>query len=223
MVEVGDLGAIGWWCWTTFCWVQRLCFEVQFCNNYQCAPKRPHSLTLAESTIASFSQLVNCICEWALGQEKTFQCKTAPGVLQSITVNILESGFQCVKNLLATLSISVLGTCSSTHVQAENADQAQDCNIGSLYQDHRMKRPMKCIKNFTSVISFQDQNWKNQAQFELMWVELTLKAMIHRAQQQREDTDIVCPMVKPSANSMLMVIYLRNPKKEYLTVLKLMS
>jgi len=19
MVEVGDLGAIGWWCWTTFC------------------------------------------------------------------------------------------------------------------------------------------------------------------------------------------------------------
>jgi hypothetical protein len=56
-----------------------------------------------------------------------------------------------------------------------------------------------------------------------MWVELTLKAMIHRAQQQREDTDIVCPMVEPSANSMLIVIYLRNPKKEYLTVLKLMS
>jgi hypothetical protein len=71
---------------------------------------------------------------------------------------IFRSGSQCVKKLAATLSISVLGTCSSTHVQAENADQTRDCNIGSLYQDHRMKRPVKCVKNFTSVISFQDQN-----------------------------------------------------------------
>ncbi len=119
---------------------------------------------------------VNCICEWALGQEKTFQCKTAPnsqqaGVLQSLTMKFFESGSQCVKNLLATLSISGLGTCSSTHVQAENADQAWDCNIGSLYHDHRMKRPVKCVKNFTSVISFQNQNWKNQAEKDSIWTD----------------------------------------------------
>ncbi len=76
------------------------------------------------------------------------------------------------KELAATLSISVLGTCSSTYVQAENADQAGDCNIGSLYQDHRMKRPVKCVKNFTSVISFQDQNWKNQAEKDWIWTDL---------------------------------------------------